>query len=243
MAVSSITSAAPSFDLTTAATVVADMEMTCGAKELRSLERIITAVSSQIANYCHRVFAEERITMLLSGYASTNLLLDRMPIVEVLSVAYDGEPITDHQVIERNAGMLYRAGGWTWTTGGFGGQFSGGSPRVAHPNPNSEEALFTVDAWAGYILPSFPSSYTPNASSVNLPPEIEEAALIAVKDRFAARAGGTRGIRGEVTSVKTTGVAVSYAARNASAIATQARLSTGLPLEAVALLEPYVVIK
>ena len=243
MAVSSITTAAPSHDLTTVATVVADMNMTCGAAELRSLERIVTAVSAQIATYCHRVFGEERITMLIPGYGSTNLLLDRMPIVEILSVAYDGEPITDHQVIERGAGILYRAGGWTWTTGGFGGQFSGGGPRVPHPMPNSEEALFSVDAWLGYVLPSFPSSYTPNASSVNLPPEIEEAALIAIKDRFATRAGGTRGTRGEVTSVKTTGVAVSYAARNASAIATQARLSTGLPLEAVGLLEDYVVIK
>lgn len=243
MAVSSVTTAAPTQDLTTASTVVADMTMTCGAAELRSLERIITSVSAQIASYCHRVFGEERITMLLPGHGSTQLILDRFPIVEVLSVAYDGDPVTDHQVVERAAGMLYRRQGWTWTVGGFGGQFHGGAPRVPHPMPNSEEPLFSVDAWVGYILPSFPSSYTPNASSVNLPAEIEQAALMTVKDQYAARAGGTRGTRGEVTSVKTTGVAVSYAARNASAIATQARLSTGLPTEAVALLQPYVVIK
>ncbi len=217
--------------------------MTCGAVELRVLERIVSAVSSQIATYCKRVFGEERVTMTLPGFGYTNLVLDRFPIVEVLSVAFDGEPVTDYTTVDAAAGMLYRRAGWAWTVGAFGGQFTGGAPRVDHPMPNSEEAIFAVDSWVGYILPSFPTSYTPNAGSVNLPAEIEEAALIAIKDRWAARAGGTRGTRGEVTSVKTTGVSVSYAARNASAIATQARLSTGLPTEAVGLLEPYVVIK
>jgi len=242
MAVSSITTAAPSQDLTTVETVVGEMGLTCSPAEIRSLERIISAVSSQIAAFCNRVFGEERVTMLLGGYGTTNLLLDRMPIVEVLSVAADGEPITDHQVIERNAGLLYRRAGWTWTTGGFGGQFSGGAPRSAHPMPNSEESIFSVDAWVGYILPSFPAAYVPNANSVELPLEIEDAALITIIDRWGTRAG-VSGTRGQITSVKTTGVSVSYAARSANAIATQARLSTGLPTDAVAKLERYVVIK
>ncbi len=244
MSIASVTSAAPSQDLTTVATVVEEMEMTCSPAELRTLERKITSVSAQIASYCHRVFGEERVTMNLKGYGSSLLILDRAPIVEVLSVTHDGSPITDHSIDDRGVGSLYRGGGWTWTVGGFGGQFSGGGPRAAHPHPNSEEALFVVDAWVGWILPSFPSDYTPNASSVDMPTNIEQAALIAVKDAYDSRAGGgSRGSRGEISSVKTTGVAISYAARNASALATQARLLTGLPTDAVALLQDYVQIK
>ena len=212
--------------------------------ELRTLERKIASVSAQIRAYCHRTFGEERVTMNVKGYGYTQLILERFPIIEVHSVAYDGEPLTDFTIDDRGAGFLYRRSGWTWTVGVFGGGFPGGQSRVDHPMPSSEEALFQVDVTAGYVLPSFPDSFVPNASSVNLPSDIEAAALITVKDAFANRAGAaSSGSRGEISSVRTTGVAISYATRMASGVASQVRASTGLPTDAVALLQPYVVIK
>ncbi len=242
MSIQSITTPAPSQDLTTVATVVEEMEMTCTPAQLRTLERKITSVSSQIRNYCHRPFGEERVTMNIKSYGSTQLMLERFPIVEIHSVAFDGEPVTDFSIDDRGAGFLYRRNGWVWTTGEFAGGFPGGAPRVAHPHPGSEEALYTVDVTAGYVLSSFPSGFTPNANSVDLPAEIEEAALITVKDAYANR-GGPGGARGEVSSVKTTGVAISYAVRTASAMSSQVRAATALPVGAVALLTPHVVIK
>ncbi len=243
MSIESITTPAPSQDLTTVATVVEEMGMTCSPAELRTLERKITSVSAQIRAYCHRPFGEERVTINVKGYGSTQLMLERFPIVEIHSVAFDGEPMTDFVIDDRGAGFLYRRNGWLWTTGSFAGGFPGGAPRVAHPHPGSEEALYTVDVTAGFVLPSFPSDFTPNANSVDLPPDIEEAALITVKDLYANRAGTSGGARGEVSSVKTTGVAIGYAVRTASAISSQVRARTGLPVDAVARLTPYVVIK
>lgn len=243
MSIASVVTAAPSQNLTTVDTVVGEMGMTCSPAELRTLDRKIASVSAQISAYCHRVFGEERVIMDLKGYGSTQLLLERFPIVEVHSVAFDGEAFTDYTINERGDGTLFRRSGWSWTTGHWGGQFEGGAARAVHPQPNTEEALYQVNVTAGWQLPSFPASFVPNANSVLLPADVEAAALITIKDAFASRAGSTTQTPGQIASVATTGLRIGYAVRAASALATQARLSTGLPTDAVALLQPYVMIK
>jgi hypothetical protein len=169
--------------LATVKAAIDELDITDEAQNAR-LERFIRRASAKIVSLSNRVFAEERVTETVRAHGRTQLLLERTPIVEVHEVLYDSGVITDYEIHSREAGTLYRRAGWIWGVGLM--------PQTTgiewFPAPGSEEANYTVDYTAGYQLDSFPSSYTPNADSVELPDDVEDFCLTLVRMMYFARA-------------------------------------------------------
>lgn len=100
-------------------------------------------------------FGRQVYSETLPGFGGVHLMLAERPIVAVSSVTYDGDAITDHSILERDTGLLYRKAGWTWTVQREPA-LTGWQrwPGLGVPLPGQEEPLFTVAYTAGYILPS-----------------------------------------------------------------------------------------
>jgi hypothetical protein len=224
-----VTGAASTHNLVTDANIVADLGLSPADT---TVARLIAQASAQIRSYCGRVFAEERVTESLPGQGRQRLQLARVPVAVVHGVTFEGTVITDFTVHDLLKGQLYRRAGWLWTVGGFSGEFPGGYPAEALPDPRSAENLYAVDYTAGYWLPTFVGS--PPASSHLLPEDVKLACELTVKQWYRERKGG---IAGQRNSIATPGVRVGY---GAGSVGEQVRASTGLPVEAAAILQPYV---
>jgi hypothetical protein len=181
--ITTTTTPAPSDLLATVKMAICELEITDEDQNAR-LERLIRRASARIRSLTNRVYGEERVTETVRSHGRTQLLLERTPLVEIHEVTFDGEVITDYEIKNRGAGTLYRRAGWVWTAG----LMPWGSGIEDFPAPGSEEARFAVDYTAGYVLPSFPSSFTPNANSVDMPEDIEDFCLQLVKVLYYARA-------------------------------------------------------
>jgi hypothetical protein len=169
--------------LTTVKAAIDELDLSDESQNER-LERLIKRASAKIRSMTNRVYGEERVTESVRGYGRTQLLLERTPLVEIHEVTYDSNVLTDSEIHDRNAGVLYRSTGWIWTAGLL--PDSAGVTRF--PAPSSEEPRYIVDYTAGYVLPSFPSSFTLNADSVDLPEDVEDFCLMLVKMLYFARA-------------------------------------------------------
>lgn len=169
--------------LTTVKAAIDELGITDEAQNAR-LERYIRRASAKVSSLANRVWAEERVTETVRAHGRTQLMLERSPIVEVHEVTYDAEVLTDWEIHDRGAATLYRRTGWLWGVGLMSERAGIGD----FPAPNSEDANYTVDYTAGYQLPSFPASYTPNADSVELPDDVEDFCLQVVRLLYHARA-------------------------------------------------------
>lgn len=102
--ISTVTSAAGSYDLTTLAVIKDELNITNGASDTK-LQRYLTSASAAAAQFCNRVFQAETITdefwaqrdrwpRLIPGGMSS-LQLSRWPIVSVTSVTENGTVLVD----------------------------------------------------------------------------------------------------------------------------------------------------
>ena len=183
MPITETTLAAPSQMLTTVKAAIDELDIGDENQNAR-LERFIKRASAKIVSLTNRVFGEERVTETVRAYGRTQVLLERTPIVQIHEVTYDGNELTDWEIHDRAAGILYRRSGWIWGAG----LMSSYSGIEDFPAPSSEEAKYTIDYTAGYVLPSFPSSFVRNDSSVDLPFDVEEFCLQLVRLLYFARA-------------------------------------------------------
>jgi hypothetical protein len=125
-----------------------------GAPDDPVFDSLIDAASSSIVSFTRRDFARQAYTETLAGHGDIRLMLARTPVIAVSAVSRDGAIITDYSIDERDAGFLYRRGGWGWTAQCYQG-LSGSGRFLDHgsPMPRQEEPQFSVTYTAGYILP------------------------------------------------------------------------------------------
>jgi len=164
------------------------------------LGELIAQASASIVSYCRRPFARETVRETFRPRGATPLILDRTPVQGAVSATVAGQAL-DATTIEINplSGLLYRLDGTArWTAW-------------------SCDAT-AVEYTGGYALPGQPDR--------DLPADVEQACLIMVAARFAAR-GRDPMLRSETTE----GVGSS------SFIATADM--GGMPPQAAALLDPY----
>jgi hypothetical protein len=155
------------------------------------IESLIDAVSTQIETFLQRHLLQEigRVERV-SGYGNYTLILSLTPVtvltsIEIISMTapplfpFD---ITDVEIKDADAGLVYYRAGWPWTV-----------PRpygtiTADPMPGQEWNVIEVTYDGGYLLPDDP---TPT-----LPVDIQRACTIAVSTEFRKR-GIDRTIKSE----------------------------------------------
>jgi hypothetical protein len=167
-----ILEAAPSTDLTTIAQLVAEIgTLTPDQQDWVSLA--IRSASSLIEQEANQVFAQQRYREVIGGSGSTQLMLDRTPILGTPTIlSTDNEPIVDFLVEDRDAGLLYRRQGWVREVSYLPGIYR-------EPLAGEEHPRFSIDYNAGYYLPSFTDPIT--ADQKPLPPNIEQACILSIK--------------------------------------------------------------
>lgn len=159
-----ITVPAESTGLTTTAAVKAAL----GVASTRfdpDLERLILAATSAIEAYCGHTFAKQTYLEDVAGSNHPMLMLTNTPIVSVTSIVCDSEPVTDFEISDAGAGVLYREVGWAakaWV--GWGTE--------AFVVPGTEVLNFHVTYEAGFV--------TPGLTDDDLPKHIEQACLETV---------------------------------------------------------------
>jgi hypothetical protein len=127
-----------------------------GSTEDLLLDDLIHEYSAAIESHCRRIFAREVVTETLAGYDDLYLQLSRTPLVSVPAVNFDGSPVTDFEVADRDEGTLYRRDGWGWTAQSEAG-LTGWQrwPRGGQPLVRRVEPLYSVPSYVGgYVLPS-----------------------------------------------------------------------------------------
>jgi hypothetical protein len=114
----------------------------------------IDRATDAIERFCNRPFAREVYSEALPGFGDIHLMLRRTPVVNVASVLFNSQVITDYSIAEPERGLLYRRAGWGWTVQSFDGLGAGGRFfDVGQPLPQQEEPAFTVAYTAGYFVP------------------------------------------------------------------------------------------
>ena len=167
-----ILEAAPSTDLTTISQLVAEIgTLTPDQQDWISLA--IRSASSLIEQEANQFFAQQRYRETIGGSGSTELMLDRTPILGTpVITSVDNEPIVDFTIEDRNAGLLYRRQGWTREVSYLPGIYR--EPLAGEDHPR-----FAIEYDAGYYLPSFTDPIEDN--QVPLPPNVEQACILSIK--------------------------------------------------------------
>ncbi|SCW34107.1 phage head-tail connector protein [Ancylobacter rudongensis] len=156
-----VTAPATTRDLATLAAVKAELEMALDSQHDGYLNGLITQMSRAIESWCGRSLVREgvRETIHLTAPAEA-LVLTRFPVSEIVSVTTEANTLAP-SLYEADAGpgTLYRL-----TTSGARSIWSPG--RVL------------VDYTAGFL---------PAGEARDLPPDIERAAILAVRNAFLTR--------------------------------------------------------
>ncbi len=124
----------------------------------------IKYASDLIRRYTGRLFAEETLIETVRGYGTNYLSLQRYPITNIAAIMQEGEVITDYEISDPNAGLLFRKVGWDWSAASFNG-------ISADPVPNSEAYIYSVQYTGGYCMPCAVGC------TRTLPYDIEQAAI------------------------------------------------------------------
>lgn len=154
--------------LTSLAAVKRELEITTIADDKLLWDQIQQA-SDFIVRFTGRDFARERVTEKLPAKGAVKLLLERVPIVTLHSVMFDGSTIssTSYEIDNADAGILFRKIGWT-TTQLFTHHI------VEHPLGDGRRD-WEFDYTAGYLTPGS------TAGPSNLPGDVERACIDLVK--------------------------------------------------------------
>jgi len=187
-----------------------------------NLTDIIDMASDSIRDHCGRTFRLQGYTETKPGDGSQFLKLKNIPIVEVTSVTLRGDAITDYEIADRGAGLLFRELGWEWTVA------AGTYTLVDYPIPGGDLFKFSVVHAAGYRMPDNSSTTDTSTDAVihQLPKRITKAALVTVVSWFKGQSRDA-----EVKSRKLGPLSISWAMNNAK--------SGGLPAKAEALLTKW----
>lgn len=173
---------ATTFDLTTVLDVLGDVGLnsTTGAEKLQ-IERFITQLSASISSQCGRIFARQTYeeTWRMSRHIRGPIVLANTPVASITSVKDNNVTLvagTDYEIDNSptlgNDGALYK--------------LSGGL-RTGWYSP-----LLVVRYVGGFNVPG----QVPDASVQNLPGDLEDAIIRAVKTKFSAR-GRDSAVRAE----------------------------------------------
>lgn len=177
-AITTVTLAATSFNLTTIASVQGDLgSIVSNPTDIAYLARIIRQASFSIAAYCNRVFALQSYQDVLKPDGNSSgvifsgglepIVPANIPLVSVDSITVDGVALvadTDYEV-DLKKGEIWRLDGsgcrWPW-----------------------DGWKITMAYKAGFTLPS--QTGTDNRL-INAAPDIEDAIIRLVKARYLAR--------------------------------------------------------
>jgi hypothetical protein len=152
---------APSFDLTTLATVKAELGLLTTAEDV-NLALWITQASAACAAYCNRVFASETVIETFRNRFnfrfrndSTNrvdaIRLERYPVTSIVSMTEDAIPLVvdvDYQ-LDASTGMMYRLDATNdaimqWDFQKLAVQYAGGYALLGALPYNIERACITA---------------------------------------------------------------------------------------------------
>lgn len=153
-----------------------------------NLEDIIDMASDAIRDHCGRVFRLQGYTETMPGDGSQFLKLKNTPIVEVTNVTLRGDAITDYEIADRNAGLLFRELGWEWTMA------AGTVTLDDYPIPDGDLFKFSAAYAAGYRMPGNSSAAATSTSAViqQLPKSIRKACLVTVVSWFKGQSRDER---------------------------------------------------
>jgi hypothetical protein len=169
--ITTVITPAKSRDLTTLATAKDELQIS-GASYDKRLKRWITEESAAIERYCGRRLVSETLQQVFRfhhqgmGHHSTDLRLTLWPVTEVISVTWGETVLTpDQWLLDGEAGLLRR---WDDASGCWMPWFD----YLSWYDPYSADV--TVQYIGGYTL------------GVDLPPDIEAAALMQLQHRKTA---------------------------------------------------------
>lgn len=160
-------------DLTTADRVTDELDI----EPTLLINRLIAEASEAINRELGRGrdgLAEQTYEEELGAHGDPYMTVSRTPVTDVDSVTRDGQTVTDVEIHDAEAGLLYREGGFRSTEAAsthLGPAIR--QPYEAHPS-------YTVTYTAGYVMPGGDEDQT-------LPREIERAAIETVKAWHHAR--------------------------------------------------------
>jgi len=150
-------------DFTTLDAVKTYFNITDTAQDAK-INQGIKYASDFIRRYTGRTFAEQTIIETIRGYGTNYLTLSLYPITNIAAILQEGEVITDFEISDPGAGLIYRRVGWDWSAASFGG-------ISADPVPNSEDYIFSVQYTGGYCMPCAVGC------TRTLPYDLEQAAI------------------------------------------------------------------
>lgn len=189
--------------------------------------KTVNRASKRIASFCGReLHYASGVVEDVGGYGTNELIVSRIPIASVTSVAFDGAIIdsTDYDIADGASGIIYRRAGWLWTAVRF--------RSVAQAQmPGTEERLYAVTYSGGYWTPAQgPLSVKP-ALATALPDDIEQAALELTAMMYQRRGGSGA----DVASESLMNYSVTYRDGNAP----DGSWTGGMPAQIAAMLAPY----
>jgi len=173
--------------LTTLATVLDELKLTSdGAAQDARAERYIDAASAFLARECDRIFERaDAISEKKAGYGYNEIILSRRPVVAVTSVTVNGAALSSSDYELRDIasgipGVLYRAGGWSWSAESLRAI---SSPAL----PGSEDREITVVYNGGWVTPQQNADGLFSGAARTLPADIEDACVLLVASRWRGR--------------------------------------------------------
>lgn len=117
-----------------------------------------------IRRFTGRVFAQETVIETIRGFGTHYLPLSRYPITNIASVMLRGEVITDYEISDPSAGLLFRKNGWEWSAASYNGISN-------DPIPHSESYEYSIQYTGGYCMPCA------EGCTRNFPYDLEQAAI------------------------------------------------------------------
>lgn len=186
--------------LTTLSVVLDELELDADAgRRDNTLRRLINSTSDFVAGWCARQLHASRITERRAGFGGCELVLRTRPVRAVVSVTYDGDPLTDWElrdVIPGMPGALYRAGGWPWVVGGVPG-------IIQPPLPGEEAERIVVVYDGGWVTAAQVESG--EFATRTLPGAIEDAVIELVTSRWRRRGADVRQVSASNTATTPVG--------------------------------------
>lgn len=159
-------------DLCLAATVAADLNVPVDP----SVERCVSAASRAIARLCGRAFERATVTEHPASYGRPFLLLERPPLVAIVSVVERGELLDPSRYTIAgdlaDGGLVYRLEDSWPDTARVGGLVT----TTVDLRQGSPDAL-AVTYTGGFVTPG-QVAVDPSTGPATLPADIEEAAIL-----------------------------------------------------------------
>jgi hypothetical protein len=184
---------------------------------------LLNATSDFIENYTGRKFARQEVTEKVEGAGLPDILVSITPVVSVSLVALDTHAYTDYSILDAEAGILQRRGGWTDT--GFQTRYLNDAPSAY------AEKRWNITYIGGYILPGWTGDPTPVR---NLPYDLERAALEIVRGMYK---NVTSGVDPNMTSYKIGETAAAW--KQDAAFIGGDLAALGVPPSAIGILQHY----